>query len=42
VIGFPALASTSMEQGRLAAHHACDEAVRAMPDLLADRHLHHP
>jgi NAD(P) transhydrogenase len=23
VIGFPALASTSMEQGRLAAHHAC-------------------
>ncbi|MFD0817224.1 FAD-dependent oxidoreductase [Micromonospora zhanjiangensis] len=33
VIGFPALASTSMEQGRLAAHHACDEAVRAMPEL---------
>ena len=33
VIGFPALASTSMEQGRLAAHHACDEPVRAMPDL---------
>jgi NAD(P) transhydrogenase len=30
VIGFPALASTSMEQGRLAAHHACDEPVRAM------------
>jgi NAD(P) transhydrogenase len=30
VIGFPALASTSMEQGRLAAHHACDEAVRGM------------
>jgi NAD(P) transhydrogenase len=28
VIGFPALASTSMEQGRLAAHHACDEPVR--------------
>jgi NAD(P) transhydrogenase len=25
VIGFPALAATSMEQGRLAAHHACDE-----------------
>jgi len=25
VIGFPALASTSMEQGRLAAHHACDD-----------------
>ncbi|MEV0719745.1 Si-specific NAD(P)(+) transhydrogenase [Asanoa sp. NPDC050611] len=33
VIGFPALASTSMEQGRLAAHHACDEPVRAMPAL---------
>jgi NAD(P) transhydrogenase len=28
VIGFPALASTSMEQGRLAAHHACAEPVR--------------
>ncbi|MGH3096637.1 MAG: Si-specific NAD(P)(+) transhydrogenase [Streptosporangiales bacterium] len=25
VIGFPALASTSMEQGRLAAYHACGE-----------------
>jgi NAD(P) transhydrogenase len=33
VIGFPALASTSMEQGRLAAHHACGEPVRAMPEL---------
>jgi NAD(P) transhydrogenase len=33
VIGFPALASTSMEQGRLAAHHACDEPVRAMHRL---------
>jgi NAD(P) transhydrogenase len=30
VIGFPALASTSMEQGRLAAHDACDEPARAM------------
>jgi NAD(P) transhydrogenase len=30
VIGFPALASTSMEQGRLAAHHACEEPVRGM------------
>jgi NAD(P) transhydrogenase len=30
IIGFPALASTSMEQGRLAAHHACDEPVRGM------------
>jgi NAD(P) transhydrogenase len=25
VIGFPALAATSMEQGRIAAHHACGE-----------------
>ncbi len=33
VIGFPALASTSMEQGRVAAHHACDEPVRAMQVL---------
>jgi NAD(P) transhydrogenase len=33
VIGFPALASTSMEQGRLAAHHACGEPVRAMHHL---------
>ena len=33
VIGFPALASTSMEQGRLAAHHACGEPVRAMHGL---------
>jgi NAD(P) transhydrogenase len=33
VIGFPALASTSMEQGRLAAHHACDEPARAMAAL---------
>jgi NAD(P) transhydrogenase len=27
VIGFPALAATSMEQGRRAAYHACDEAI---------------
>ncbi len=27
VIGFPALAATSMEQSRLAAHHACGEPV---------------
>ncbi|SCL13883.1 NAD(P) transhydrogenase [Micromonospora nigra] len=33
VIGFPALASTSMEQGRLAAQHACGEPARAMPEL---------
>ncbi|TDB93223.1 Si-specific NAD(P)(+) transhydrogenase [Actinomadura sp. 7K534] len=30
VIGFPSLAATSMEQGRLAAHHACGEPVSAM------------
>jgi NAD(P) transhydrogenase len=30
VIGFPALAATSMEQGRLAAHHACGEPVQSM------------
>src|SRR5215469_8319903 len=29
VIGFPALAATSMEQGRLAAHHACGEPIGA-------------
>jgi NAD(P) transhydrogenase len=33
VIGFPALAATSMEQGRLAAHHACGEAVHQMGHL---------
>jgi NAD(P) transhydrogenase len=33
VIGFPALASTSMEQGRLAAYHACEEPVHAMHEL---------
>jgi NAD(P) transhydrogenase len=27
IIGFPALAATSMEQGRLAAHHACGEPI---------------
>lgn len=27
IIGFPALAATSMEQGRLAGHHACGEPV---------------
>ncbi|MET8950003.1 Si-specific NAD(P)(+) transhydrogenase [Streptomyces sp. NPDC004393] len=30
VIGFPALAATSMEQGRLAAYHACGEPVDEM------------
>jgi NAD(P) transhydrogenase len=34
IIGFPALASTSMEQGRLAAHHACGEPIHSLPDLL--------
>ncbi|MDP9799695.1 NAD(P) transhydrogenase [Catenuloplanes nepalensis] len=33
IIGFPALASTSMEQGRLAAHHACGEPTRDMQKL---------
>ncbi|GAA2726748.1 Si-specific NAD(P)(+) transhydrogenase [Actinocorallia aurantiaca] len=33
VIGFPALAATSMEQGRLAAQHACGEPVADMHDL---------
>ncbi|SEG82018.1 NAD(P) transhydrogenase [Actinacidiphila yanglinensis] len=33
VIGFPALAATSMEQGRTAAYHAFDEPVHGMPDL---------
>jgi NAD(P) transhydrogenase len=33
VIGFPALASTSMEQGRLAAHHACDEPANDLHKL---------
>ena len=33
VIGFPALASTSMEQGRLAAYHACGEPVSSLVSL---------
>jgi NAD(P) transhydrogenase len=33
VIGFPALAATSMEQGRLAAHHACGEPVHTLSTL---------
>ena len=33
VIGFPALAATSMDQGRLAAYHAFDEPSHAMTDL---------
>ncbi|MGW7540246.1 Si-specific NAD(P)(+) transhydrogenase [Streptomyces sp. NPDC054770] len=33
VIGFPALAATSMEQGRVAAYHACGEPVGQMDNL---------
>lgn len=33
VIGFPSLAATSMEQGRLAAHHACGEPLREIHAL---------
>jgi NAD(P) transhydrogenase len=33
VIGFPALASTSMEQGRLAACHAFGEPTKSIPEL---------
>ncbi len=33
VIGYPALAATSMEQGRAAAYHACGEPVGQMHDL---------
>lgn len=33
VIGFPALAATSMEQGRAAAYHACEEPVNPMHHL---------
>ena len=33
VIGFPALAATSMEQGRLAAYHAFGEPAPGMPEL---------
>jgi len=33
IIGFPALASTGAEQGRLAAHHACGETINPCPEL---------
>jgi NAD(P) transhydrogenase len=33
VIGFPALAATSMEQGRLAAYHACEEPANNLVEL---------
>ncbi len=41
VIGFPSLASTSMEQGRLAACHAFNEKTNSQPELFPLRHLHH-
>ena len=34
VVGFPALAATSMEQGRIAAYHALGESVRPLSDLV--------
>ena len=34
VIGFPSLAATSMEQGRVAAHHACGEPVSEIHETL--------
>jgi NAD(P) transhydrogenase len=34
VVGFPSLASTSMEQGRIAARHMCGEPIENRPDLL--------
>jgi NAD(P) transhydrogenase len=37
VIGFPALASTSMEQGRLAAYHAFDEPTTAITGTMRDQ-----
>src|SRR3954451_24164948 len=33
VIGFPALAATSMEKGRLAAYHACEEPANNLVEL---------
>ncbi|GAA2305692.1 Si-specific NAD(P)(+) transhydrogenase [Nonomuraea roseoviolacea subsp. roseoviolacea] len=33
VIGFPSLAATSMEQGRIAAHHACEEPLAGIHHL---------
>ena len=39
VIGFPSLASTSMEQGRIAACHAFGRAADAGPAILPLRHL---
>ena len=42
VIGFPSLAATSMEQGRLAAYHAFGEPTAGMISAAADRDLHDP
>ena len=42
VIGFPALAATSMDQGRLAAYHAFGEPVEGYDRPPAHRHLLHP
>ncbi|MBL4702253.1 MAG: Si-specific NAD(P)(+) transhydrogenase [Phycisphaeraceae bacterium] len=33
IIGFPALASTAMEQGRIAVCHAYDQPIHSMPEL---------
>ncbi len=40
VIGFPSLASVSMEQGRLAAAHAFGLKIQSNPGDLSVRHLH--
>ena len=40
VIGFPSLASTSMEQGRLAACHAFDIEAQGRSRAVPLRHLH--
>src|SRR6266508_2768985 len=42
VIGFPALAANSMDQGRLAAYHAFGEPAPRAGRAAADRDLHHP
>ena len=42
VIGFPSLAATSSEQGRLAARHACGGGRRRDGDVVADRDLRDP
>ena len=42
VIGFPALAATAMEQGRIAALSALGRPTEAMGELPSDRHLLDP